>query len=46
MKEDIPEGKKRTNKGLEILGNSVCLEMASYRKAENDGKWDPLGIKV
>lgn len=46
MKENIPEGKRRTNKGLEILTNSVCMEMAGYRKAEEDRKWGSLGVKV
>lgn len=46
MKEDIPEGQERTNKALGVLSNSVCVEMASYRKAENDGKWNSFGIKV
>lgn len=45
LKEDIPESKKRTNKGLEILSNSVCVETASSVKAENVGKWDSFGIK-
>lgn len=46
MKESIPEGKKRTNKGLAIATSSVCKETAGSRKAEKDGKRDSFGVEV